>query len=230
MNNQLTAIYEEAMKKSLLNLDGLPSNADGGPANPQLLWVPEDYAVSKLKVAYFGQETNGWEGPFAETKGVTHLQKVYHEFVNVRPFQYGGQYWNGVKSFQRAIEEINPTSRFTANNLIKIGKAWDLGSPPESVIEWQAHWFDVIREEIKILYPDVVIFLSGPNYDRHIKRIFGAISFEPVIGRPTRQLARVVGKGLPRNSFRTYHPNYGYRNDFYPIRDEILNEIKSLAC
>lgn len=226
MNSDLAALYETAMTKSLQTLSGLPSNADGGPANPQLIRVPDDYALSPLKVAYFGQETNGWEGPFAETRGVAHLQEVYHQFVNIHPFEYGGQYWNGVKSFQKEIEQIHPAAKFTANNVIKIGRAWNSGSPPESVIEWQAHWFEVIREELRILSPDVVIFLSGPYYDRHIERIFGGSRFEPLNNRPARQLARVVANGLPRHSFRTYHPNYGYRNDFYPIRDEIMRHIR----
>ncbi|WP_395734598.1 hypothetical protein [Prosthecobacter sp.] len=226
MNTKLSNLYNEAMKKSFQTLDGLPSNADGGPANPQLIRVPDDYETSKLKVAYFGQETNGWEGPFAETKGVDHLQQVYHDFVNIKSFEYGGQYWNGVKSFQNAFLELDSSSRFTANNLVKIGKAWDRGSPPESVIDWQSHWFEVIREELKILKPDVIIFLSGPNYDRHIETIFGKVTFEAVNARPARELSRVVAEGLPRNSFRTYHPNYGYRNNFYPTQSDILDEVK----
>lgn len=227
MNSRLADLYQEAMNKSLQTLEGLPSNADGGPANPQLIRVPDDYEQSGLKVAYFGQETNGWEGPFAETKGVAHLQEVYHEFVNVNTYKYGGHYWNAVKSFQTAFEAIDPSSRFTANNLIKIGKAWDRGSPPESVIDWQAHWHELIREELNILQPDVVIFLSGPNYDRHIEKIFGEVSFESLSERPARELARVVSSGLPRHSFRTYHPNYGYRNNFYPTQNEIMAEVKT---
>lgn len=229
MNTRLAALYSVAMRTSLNALNGLPTNEDGGPANPQLIRVPDDYESSNLKVAYFGQETNGWEGPFAETQGVEHLQQVYHDFVNVKTFEYGGQYWNGVKSFQNAFSELDSSSRFTANNLVKIGKAWDRGAPPESVIDWQAHWFEVIREELKILNPDVVIFLSGPNYDRHIETIFGKVKFESLNSRPVRELARVVAEGLPRNSYRTYHPNYGYRNNFYPTQSDILDEVKRAA-
>lgn len=215
------------MMQSFRSLVGLPDNANGGPANPQLIRVPDDYEQSKLRVVYFGQETNGWEGPFSESKGVQSLQHVYHDFVNLKPFAYGGQYWNAVKSFQNEFWQLEPKSRFAANNVIKIGRAWDKGAPPPSVIEWQSHWFDVIREEMALLKPDVVLFFSGPFYDSHIERIFPGALFQSLTSRSSRELARVSADGLPNCAFRTYHPNYGYRNDFYPIQNEILEAVKT---
>jgi hypothetical protein len=63
-------------------------------------------------------------------------------------------------------------------------------------------------DELQILMPDVVVLLTGPGYDHHIKEFLGKVSFGETGIRPMRELARVVSSDLPCDSFRTYHPRY----------------------
>lgn len=227
LNDQLASIYEEAMARSREKEKHMSHESSGGPAFPMLIQLPDGYEQARLKVAFFGQETNGWEGPFNGRKTVEELRSVYHRFVNKGGgFNYGGQYWNAVKNIQSVFEQLEPSSRFTAGNVIRIGRWDDKGSPTESVIQWQDHWFDVTRREMELLKPDVVIFMSGPYYDNRIARSFPQVSFEQANARPLRQFARVVHEALPRHSYRTYHPRYLWGHGFYEVRSKILEDLQ----
>ena len=224
----LVPIYEQAFAQSLANYQDVPTSADGGPANPLLISPPENYESSKFKVMFFGQETNGWEGAFKESDGVLPLLGVYDEFVNKGVCRsYGGHFWHAVLRFIAEFTKIDPSTSFTWNNIVKIGKDWSKGTPPDSVIKWQENWFQVIREEVRILSPDVIIFFTGPNYDRFIENVFGPFTLEKIGDHSVRQLARVGSLSLPSTTFRTYHPNFLFRNGFPGYLNDIMAAIRS---
>lgn len=227
LNDQLNSIYEEAMVLSWKKEKPISDEVSGGPAFPMLIQLPDGYEQAGLKIAYFGQETNGWEGRFDASKTVDDLRRVYHRFANEGDgFRYRGHYWNAIRNFQKAFQQFDPSSRFTAGNVIRMGR-WDAkGSPPEAVIIWQDHWFNVTLQEIKILMPDVVIFMSGPRYDGLMARSFPNVSFEQVNARPVRQFARVIHEALPRHSYRTYHPRYLWGHGFHEVRSHILEDLR----
>jgi ABC-type Fe3+-hydroxamate transport system substrate-binding protein len=54
------------------------------------------------------------------------------------------------------------------SNVVKIGKANDKGLPPDYILDATMKEFNVLQEEIKLINPDIIIFLSGPNYDKYI--------------------------------------------------------------
>jgi hypothetical protein len=94
------------------------------------------------------------------------------------------------------------------------------------VLSWQEPWIDVIKKEISVFEPDVVIFFTGPNYDDIMKDVFGPLALSPVHDDfSVRQLARVESESLPTLSFRTYHPNYLWRFGFQGVHDAILQPI-----
>lgn len=111
--------------------------------------------------------------------------------------------------------------------MIKIGKADDRGKPPAPILDWRGRWFEVVRFEISHLQPTVVLFLSGPNYDDELRRIYSDAQFEAINKRRcVRHLARVKADGLPSNSIRTYHPNYLFRIGFNEYLNEILKALE----
>ena len=225
----LTPLYERELAHSLSTYQNVPTSLHGGPANPLLIRPPDNYTSSTLKIMYFGQETNGYEGPFNKTQGVQHLLRVYDAFANKAGWKrYRGFFWTAVPKFNEAFSRIDSNFAFTTNNLIKVGMDWSKGSPPEPVLKWQGNWTRLIREELRILDPDVVIFMTGPNYDRCIERAFGPFALEAVGEWPTRQLSRIISPELPAATFRTYHPGYSLRHDFYEHLAEIVGEFKKL--
>jgi hypothetical protein len=229
MDSELVKRYRDEWES--LRSKPLPKTADGDqPANPLLLDVPKDYFDAGRKVMIFGQETNGWEHVFPCEGGVDHLLEVYKCFYHIQG-GYNSQFWNGFRQFKRGFEErLEPAGsklQVMWNNVIKIGKADDRGKPPAPILDWQGRWFEVVRFEISHLQPTVVLFLSGPNYDDEIRRIYSDAQFEAINERRgVRHLARVKAHGLPYNSIRTYHPNYLFRIGFNEYLNEILNALE----
>lgn len=221
---ELQQIYLQAFNHCMDTIESVPSSSEGGPANPLVIKPPVGYFESGLKVMYFGQESNGWEGPYIQSSGIGHLLGVYDEFV--KPGRYGGHFWNAIWRFQDAFKEADPSSSFLYNNLIKIGKEDSKGRPCKKVLDWQEPWFDVIRQEVRLLKPDVVIFFSGPRYDDIIERVFGSVELSAVGGYSIRQVACVHSDILPARAFRTYHPGYLWRFGLSSVRDAILQAVR----
>jgi hypothetical protein len=221
--------YGKAWERSLVSMPASFPN-EQRPTNPLLLAIPEGLIEANIKILFFGQETNDWEGLFPHSEGIHHLIATYTNFyLNGLCLGYGGQFWNGIsklkQKFEMHLAHTDRTVSFSWNNLVKIGKYENRGLPSEEILQWQDHWFDIIREEVILLRPDAAIFFTGPYCDRFIHRIFDDVYSERINERNERQLARVRSLYLPFKTIRTYHPNYLWRNGFYKYLDEIVNEI-----
>lgn len=80
-----------------------------------------------------------------------------------------------------------------------------------------------MEDEIKIINPDIVLFLTGYNYDNYIKKQLHDVEFAAVSGYNEKEFARLKHSVLPYNSFRIYHPGYLQRAG---LRDEYLKKLK----
>jgi len=193
--------------------------------------VSTEYFAADYKIMVFGQETNDWEGIFPHPKKTNHLLDIYHKFYNNGScFSYSGSFWNGVSQLKSALRkkfgQSDQVQSILWNNVIKIGKANGKGTPSNEILKWQDTWFDIVLLEVCLLRPDIIVFFTGPNYDVFLSRIFSDLSFENLNGRDSRELARVKSHFLPRNTIRTYHPGFLWRNKFYSYLDEILDAIE----
>jgi hypothetical protein len=235
MKAELSQRYKEEWDALVRNQ--LTNDVGGDkPSNPLLLDAPPSYFAANYRVMIFGQETNDWAGTFPHVGSLDQVLKVYRDFfTNGECYSYGGHFWNGTSRLMRDLEaHLRPSGKTIAviwNNLIKIGKAKvgekpSAGTPNDAILNWEDRWFDVISFEVSELNPNLVIFFTGPNYDRFISRSFGDAVFEAINARPVRQLARIKSCGLPVDSIRTYHPNYLWRNGFHQYLTEILDAVR----
>ena len=226
MNNRLLLLYQEYW-------DALISAPNRNRlSNPLLLYLndEEKYQNADLKIMFFGQETNTWEGELGG-KSIEELLHTYSEFFGKgKCFSYGGQFWNAVRDYVRSIKQMAPDKsvEFVWNNLIKVGKADSKGKPGADLIEFQKKEFPVIKGEIEILKPDLIIFFTGPYYDQYIEAEWGNVTFTDIHNWKKRELAEISHELLPVNAFRTYHPNYLYRKGkvyYSGVREIILSKI-----
>ena len=114
--------------------------------------------------------------------------------------------------------------RYVWNDIVKIGKSEGKGLPPDYIYNVERDVFSVIKDEIKIIKPNFLLFFTGPYYDNKIEDNFGKVDFEPILPYNVRQLAKTKIAGI--TAIRTYHPNYLWRNDINSYFDSIINEIK----
>ena len=230
MNNQLLTLYSSKWDKlcpaiKLINED---DSLEIKPTNPLLVFVDkeEEYLNADIRVIIYGQETNGWFGGF--NTDINFILDCYNKFYNSgKCWNYGGQFWNGFRKFWTMLEEKFPNKkiRYIWDNIVKIGKSDGKGFPPDYIYEVERNHFSIIKDELKILKPNIVLFFTGPNYDRFIADNFGQLSYTALSSFNSRQLAKISLSGTDF-AFRTYHPNYLWRNDIDSFFRVILNEIK----
>ncbi|MEN8702323.1 uracil-DNA glycosylase family protein [Bacillus infantis] len=226
LNQQLYDLYKRYDPGMLTALEG------NNLSNPLLLKIngEKQYQEADLKVMFFGQETNTWEGRLG-SKSIEELLGTYSRFFGEgKCFRYGGPFWNTVKDYTGEIKEAYPDKRVEIvwNNLIKLGKESSKGAPRKSLVDIQKKAFPVIKEELAILKPDVILFFTGPRYDQYIKAEWPDLTYHELAHEPAGKLARLKGGSLPVQAFRTYHPNYLYRagKPFYnAVKKSIISSI-----
>jgi len=82
------------------------------PTNLFCLSASKKYLNTNIKVMFFGQETNDWEGNFENSYDLNHLLKTYDNFFNNgNYFKYIGQFWNGIFKLKLKLKEHYFNSR-----------------------------------------------------------------------------------------------------------------------
>ncbi len=165
---------------------------------PILIKFPESYLSQNVKLMIIGQQTKGWG-----KGGISDLLKCYDKF-NLGETYYASPFWSITRKIERTLNihknavvwsNLNRCDYNDERPPLKIEKDLRVTSP-------------LLRGEIEILQPDVVIFFSGPNYDEHIQQSFIGSIFESIDGFTLREVSRINHELLPQHTYRTYHPKY----------------------
>ena len=168
-----------------------------------------------------GKETNSWfnskaEGVLATSphEAVSTLMELYEQFDLGSGYRGRGGYWTPVRDL---FARLNPTATDVGLVSLNISK-FDLGkqAPPPDIMRAQVAT-DLLRSEIDALAPDVLVFHTGPTYERWLRAwLPGAV----ITG--DKWLATIESADLPRFSFRSHHPQY---LNLKSRRAEIYSEI-----
>jgi hypothetical protein len=147
----------------------------------------------------------------------------FHLAENYLPTPFWGCAWQ----LSRKLNPAGPNYGYLWTNLFKFDQ--DEREREESIKKLSSEAFPVLREEIQITAPDVVVFLTGPSNDYWLKAMFPGLEFEPIGG--FRVLSRLVDSHgcLPEKSLRAYHPNYILRMD-QDKRDRYYNLLLQAIC
>lgn len=231
MNEKLQEIYKSKWDDLSSSLEEILSDnsKENKPTNPLLLYINEEiYRNADLRVMIFGQETNDWEGDFQNNINI--CLNTYDDFFNANDcYSYGGQFWNGFNRFLTLLKNRFPEKKVSSiwNNVIKIGNSGrDKNYPPEYIYNIERQKFSVIEKEIEILKPNIILFLSGPNYDAELRNSLTNVQFSQLNKNFTeRQLAKIKYQDY-NNTFRTYHPNYLWRHGIDTYFNEIIDNIE----
>ena len=205
----------KAISESIGDDDSLPEmlkQLEG----PFLINVDNQYEESSPKIVFVGKENNGWmdvnSQEFYEQRGVKEALKEYEtfDFENT----YSCFLFKCLKNIREGVfgkDEITNRRRSVIySNLFKFNQR---NTPPmfqsifkEIVLKIQD---GIFQEEIRILQPDSIVFVTGPNYDKLIQRFYPDVQFLPVNGYPKNEMCLLRSRFLPKQSFRTFHPDYG---------------------
>lgn len=170
------------------------------------------------------------------------LGDLYHGFFFEK--DKNGKRENTTPFIRRADQLINllrmklPNLKieYLWNNVAKIGRGGKkfgqcCGKPTSEIREIESKFFNVVRDEIKLLKPDIVIFLTGFYADSDIIEKFGLDDSAFHIVKEGIFLHRIDLPGV-RYAARTIHPStHGQKNDYFgkhfeALVEDIVNAIK----
>lgn len=159
---------------------------DNPPAYPLLLKVNEEkHNKADLKIMIIGQETDGWESQKVTTftpidqssqiveSRVDDFMDAYRMYLD--KWGKNSPFWHYIKDINNTINRQLPdkTIEIIWNNIYKIGNKEKGQNRPKDIIRaFENECFNVIEEEVNILKPDIIIFFTGPNYEKGLKRYF----------------------------------------------------------
>lgn len=187
--------------------------------------VPHNYECKKMihKILIVGQETNGWE--FKEnakesilfTLGFLYSPQHNGKLSFTFPFDFckSINYYNYDENYRKTYFAWVSLRKFAYNEK----HAYPLNREIQNIIDNE---FNILEEEIKIINPDIVLFLTGPYYDYHIENQLAGVKFKAVENYNEGQFARVEHEALPKNSFRIYRPEYLNR---FHLKNEYLEKL-----
>jgi hypothetical protein len=247
LESMLKASYRECWWRLLDALSSLTLEEMRHLSNPFLIKCLPAYRKSPIKVLFVGQETSGWES-FETTLSkfnnqnrdamrdeiIEFLQWMYEDFRFNR--KWGNTlFWRGVRRLYQAVSPNKGDDGFLHTELVR----FDLNSsrPPHHVEELLQREYNVLPMEIEALSPNIIMFLTGPNYDERIIKTFHnfggsgrSLTFEPVEEMKHNALVRLSHSSLPYHSYRTYHPGFSLLHDesvFTPIENKIKELLRT---
>lgn len=211
----------------LSKMDGLASISnsklvDSGPLLTDC-WE-EEFSSVNHKILIIGQQTNGWDAFDEGFVDIDRLQRCYSDFrLSCNTRFCTSPFWQAAHHLR---ESLNPNCSEVAFQWTNIWKYDSNNSaPPKELQQLELLHFNVLKDEISIIDPDIVIFFTGPNYDGAIKAHLDDASFSPFVkGVSERSLAMVKSRYLPEKSYRSYHPGYLRRSKQWDHLQHILSD------
>lgn len=239
INEQLQELYDEYYEdfiSSLLKLEETKKES-GHPekcSNPLLMYCWEkEYENAKVKILFIGQETNSWYKEFP--KGNNNVQKNI-EFCKKFNFginennpskNYNSPFWNFIRIINEHFNGKETKHSFLWTNINKIGKEEGVGAPSEEFLKIEKEKFNVLEEEIKIVNPDVVIFMTGKEKEYYLNGKL-RVSGNPELFDQNLYIQKIECNGFEDILFlRTYHPGFMTRSgDLNLYINKIIEIIK----
>lgn len=236
MNQELVELYETHFKNLVKPLTKHNSemknddNLNDCATNPFLIKTSDDYNQSKNRIMIFGQETNCWGSELGnDSVFANDIQKsieIYDEFFYKGGINsYGGPFWSEFKRIKREIENEFEAS-FIWNNINKIGR---IGKGNYHLInDIQFQYFKVVKQEILLTKPNILILFTGFNYDEFIEQQIGA--FKRVKITENVCFLKFENDLKDLIVINTFHPNALYMKSINrEVIPTIIDEIKKVC-
>lgn len=187
----------------------------------------EWYTHADVKVMFFGQEVHLWE----KNEDFRDVQRMYEKlYEDMYIITDQGGYWderkiasgnrflrwgcNGIMSgiVEQILQPNYPGKRVSMiwNNISKLSTK--TGGPVDPAITHaiERKFFHVIPQEVEILQPDIVVFLTGPGQNKYYNYIlenFNLIGDPCSLSNiPVHDLAKLSLEGV-KLAYKTCHPN-----------------------
>lgn len=193
-NKELYQLYEQNRSK----LFELQTEKESSLSGPFLIAPNDNYWNSSVKIAFVGQETKGWKS-YDQISDQMHQ----HEKFNLGENYFSSPFWNVIRKIEKEL-----TGNSLCSAWLNLNRYCENKKRPKQNTRIVLERLDqILQEELKLISPDVIIFFTGPFYDRRVKKIISE-DVKNVEGFRSRELCKYENSPLANLIYRTYHPNY----------------------
>lgn len=235
---ELDTLYLEYINKIMSNPDTFKALCNGVLSSPLFIDLNVSYSQNitehHKKILIVGKETNGWNNelgkrlPFSSTfSKENYLEELKKTYVDLN---YSSDFWRFIKNylipkFENKYKNVtflytNLSRHDESQGAVKTDKYFDVIHDNDNAI---------FRNELKIINPDCVIFLTGPHRDYLINKTFQDIQFQDIdkwkIYDNGNCFIRKVNSSILKNAFRIYHPD-----SYNRTKPKICNELGIEDC
>ena len=174
------------------------SRCEGVMYGPFLIAPHDSYWCSPTKVAFVGQETHEWS--FSDDIGTQ--MATYDDFCLGKHYR-PSPFWNIIRKLEKRL-----TGSTYCSAWLNLNRYDEAGKKPSWKNQVTLSELDfLLVEELKTIAVNVVIFFTGPFYDRRLARLLQSTDTN-VAGFSARQLCQLGSTLVGGMIFRTYHPKY----------------------
>lgn len=211
--DELIKMYKAEIPKLQKSLEPYK---DCGVSSPLLINPCEAYFEQNIKLMVVGQQTYGWA---AGKNKIDDLLDEYNRFYFSEENK-SSPFWRTVRKLEKEICFSDHCSIWTNVNRIDVK-----GDEPCGTVANLIKNFDfILRKEIEILKPNVIVFFCGRSFDDRISKLYSGFKVESVNeNTESNLLAKFNAKGLPC-CLRTYHPKF-LNMQGKEVYDKVLSEI-----
>ncbi|OYQ77959.1 hypothetical protein B9T19_09290 [Ignatzschineria sp. F8392] len=219
--------------------------------SPLLIQVDESrWQADTFKVMIFGQEVRGWkldsyqavEQQLANGGIERYLEELlaaYSRYFYHKESQKARSRSIFMKAFSRIKKVLKQQPSLQGrkihllwNNINKIARDKRRSGMTQTLRDLEAQHFLIAEQEIEILKPDLILFLTGPSRVRDIKSHFKGVEVKrkglsnPKKKRPRNMWYAQLQHPILGRSLILYHPRYyaGFTNHYLK---ETLSELLS---
>ena len=217
-NQALLKLYESKNYKEVIAEIVETNERTGGKELVlHLPCVTENYQKMDKKIMVIGQELDGWKEIKDNPRDamIALLESQYKQTKKRPFFVFSFSFCKKMNSNIKLNKKIKASYVVWANiRKFSYNKDCPKSKAPRKPLNEEAQKliyekFNFLKEEIKIINPDIVLFLTGPDYDNYIEDQLDGVKFNKLENSEyeKREFARVEHEVLPKKSFRIYHPN-----------------------
>jgi len=190
---------------------------------PLFMQIDSTYFQNRFKILFIGKELEEWFGNISKKEmfNVDNLMNIYQNYQtsgrNDSPF------WKFINDIKNDVNGSDDGG-YMWTTISKFN--FHRNTPPPVIQQRNDSGFELLREEIEILQPDMVFFLTGFSYDEQLKHVFPGIDYEMIQKNVMYKINQEV---LPENSLILLHPKaLEERGIKEVVKTEILKELAVL--
>lgn len=218
LNEQLKEVYQPYLD----NLKVASQQFADKFSYPLLMKVFPDYEKAKRKILFVGKETYGWIDTMKNSSDLTvdYLMESYEEFEFSKEYHgRGSPFWRFVRTFQQKVNGQELPNGLLWTNFSKCDSG---GTTPDYDLQkLNDSGFDLLKDEIRITKPDIIIFITGWDYEHEFQRVFQGLQYETI---EENYIYKCVHQLLPDKTFMTMHPNgLNFRGKLNSTIDKIFS-------